>query len=88
MKDLTKLILNYIITLGVPGLNTYPSGHSRPIKPDLTCQTRPSPLKFPTKNYQKCTRMCIYIWEGVGGSGVPHKSSQTLKSFPRLTPKL
>ena len=38
MKDLTKVILNYIITLSVPGLNTYLHGHSRPIKPDLTCQ--------------------------------------------------
>ena len=37
-KDLTKVILNYIITLSVPGLNTYLHGHSRPIKPDLTYQ--------------------------------------------------
>ena len=38
MKDLTKVILNYIITLSVPRLNTYPTGHSRPIEPDLTYQ--------------------------------------------------
>ena len=45
MKDLTKLILNYIITLGVPGLNTYPSGPARPIKPDLTYQDPTKPFE-------------------------------------------
>ena len=45
MKDLTKVILNYIITLSVPGLNTYPSGHSRPIKPDLTYQDPTKPFE-------------------------------------------
>lgn len=56
-KDLTKLILNYIITLSVPGLNTYLHGHSRPIEPEQTCQDPNKPFKLFEVSNRKLPKM-------------------------------